>query len=113
MLKKLFQITAMSLATMSMAFAQVDVNKADKAALDSVKGVGPSTSKRILDERTKGGNFKDWPDFEKRVKGVGGKSADKLSTAGLQVNGQSKANVAAKPGVKTEPKKEAAKVPGK
>ena len=113
MLKKLFQITAMSIATMSMAFAQVDVNKADKAALDSVKGVGSATSKRILDERTKGGNFKDWPDFEKRVKGIGGKSAVKLSTAGLQVNGQSKTNVAAKPGVKVEPKKEAAKVPVK
>lgn len=113
MLKKLMQCAAMLMVTMSMAFAQVDVNKADKAALDSVKGVGPATSKRILDERTKGGNFKDWPDFEKRVKGISGKSAVKLSEGGLQVNGQSRSKTAVKPEVKTELKKESVKIPVK
>jgi competence protein ComEA len=66
------------------------VNKADAAALDSVKGVGPAMSKKILDERTKNGDFKDWADFQKRVKGVGDKNAAKLSHAGLQVNGKPK-----------------------
>jgi competence protein ComEA len=89
MIKKLFLAIAALAATMSMAFAQVDVNKADAAALDSVKGVGPSMSKTIMDERAKG-EFKDWADFQKRVKGVGDKSAAKLSKAGLQVNGKSK-----------------------
>ena len=101
MLGKLLRVTALLLATTGLAFAQVDVNKADQAALDSVKGVGPATSKRIIDERTKGGNFKDWADFEKRVKGINGKSALKLSQAGLQVNGQAKSNTDVKP----EPKK--------
>ena len=90
MIKKLMLAVAMLVATMGFAFAQVDVNKADAAALDSVKGVGPSMSKKIIDERTKNGDFKDWADFQKRVKGVGDKNAKKLSTAGLQVNGQSK-----------------------
>jgi competence protein ComEA len=67
----------------------VDVNKADAAALDSVKGVGPAMSKAIIDERSKGGAFKDWSDFQKRVKGVQQKRAAQLSKAGLQVNGQS------------------------
>ena len=89
MIKKLFLAIAALAASMSMAFAQVDVNKADAAALDSVKGVGPSMSKTILDERAKG-EFKDWADFQKRVKGVGDKRAAKLSEAGLQVNGKSK-----------------------
>lgn len=89
MIKKLMLAVATLLATMSFAFAQVDVNKADAAALDSVKGVGPAMSKKILDERTKGGEFKDWADFEKRVKGVGEKNAKKLSQGGLQVNGKS------------------------
>jgi competence protein ComEA len=89
MIKKLFLAIAALAATMSMAFAQVDVNKADAAALDSVKGVGPSMSKTIMDERAKG-EFKDWADFQKRVKGVGDKNATKLSKAGLQVNGKSK-----------------------
>jgi competence protein ComEA len=89
MMKKLMLAIATMVATMGFAFAQVDVNKADAPALDSVKGVGPKMSKAILDERAKG-EFKDWADFEKRVKGVGEKSAVKLSAAGLQVNGKSK-----------------------
>jgi competence protein ComEA len=90
MIKKLMLAVATLAASMSFAFAQVDVNKADAAALDSVKGIGPAKSKQIVEERTKNGNFKDWADFQKRVKGVGDKSATKLSQAGLQVNGQSK-----------------------
>jgi competence protein ComEA len=89
MMKKLLLAIATMVATMGFAFAQVDVNKADVAALDSVKGVGPKMSKAILDERAKG-EFKDWADFEKRVKGVGDKSSAKLSAAGLQVNGKSR-----------------------
>jgi competence protein ComEA len=90
MIKKLLLAVAMMIATMSFAFAQVEVNKADAAALDSIKGIGPAKSKQILDERTKGGDFKDWADFQKRVKGIGDKSSAKLSQAGLQVNGKSK-----------------------
>jgi len=97
MIKKLFLAIAALAASMNIAFAQVDVNKADAAALDSVKGVGPSMSKAIIDERSKG-EFKDWADFQKRVKGVGDKRAAKLSEAGLQVNGKSKEGAAmAKP----------------
>jgi len=95
MLKKLLLAVATLIAAMGFALAQVDVNKADQAALDGVKGIGPATSKAILDERTKGGPFKDWSDFESRVKGIGAKSAVKLSEAGLQVNGQGKAGAAA------------------
>lgn len=90
MIKKLMLAVATLVASMNFAFAQVDVNKADAAALDSVKGVGPAMSKTIIDARTKGGDFKDWADFQKRVKGVGDKRAVQLSKAGLQVNGQSK-----------------------
>jgi competence protein ComEA len=95
MLKKLLLVIATFIATMGFAFAQVDVNKADQAALDGVKGIGPSISKKIIDERKKGGDFKDWADFEKRVKGIGEKNSAKMSQAGLVVNGQSKANAPA------------------
>ena len=91
MIKKLMLAVATLVASMSFAFAQVDVNKADASALDGVKGIGPAMSKTIVDARTKGGDFKDWTDFQKRVKGVGDKRAAQLSKAGLQVNGQSKA----------------------
>ena len=89
MIKKLMFAVATMIASMGFAFAQVDVNKADAAALDSIKGVGPKMSKVILDERTKGGEFKDWADFEKRVKGIKEKKARQLSMAGLQVGGKS------------------------
>ncbi|SHH15736.1 helix-hairpin-helix domain-containing protein [Massilia sp. CF038] len=91
MINKLMLAVAALIATMSLALAQVDVNKADAAALDSVKGVGPAMSKQILDERAKG-EFKDWADFQKRVKGVGDKRAAKLSSAGLVVAGKSANN---------------------
>lgn len=112
MMKKLMLAIATMVATMGFAFAQVDVNKADAPALDSVKGVGPKMSKAILDERAKG-EFKDWADFEKRVKGVGDKSAVKLSASGLQVNGKSKdgAPMTTKPGDTKTAKATAPSVP--
>lgn len=90
MFTKIISSIAVFIATIGFAFAQVDVNKADQAALDGIKGIGPKTSKSIIDERKKGGDFKDWADFENRVKGIGGKSSAKLSQAGLTVNGQAK-----------------------
>lgn len=105
MFKKLLLAIATFIATMGFAFAQVDANKADQAALDGIKGIGPATSKAIIEERKKG-EFKDWADFEKRVKGVGGKNAVKFSQAGLTVNGQAKANA---PAAAKEEKKEKAK----
>lgn len=112
MFKKLMLAAVTLIATMGFAFAQVDVNKADQAALDGVKGIGPKISKTILDERKKGGDFKDWADFEKRVKGIGEKNSVKLSQAGLTVNGQSKAgasSASASASAKAEPKKDDAK----
>ena len=69
------------------AFAAVDVNKATQAELESIKGVGPAISGKILDERKKS-PFKDWADMVDRVKGVGDGNAAKFSTEGLTVNGQ-------------------------
>lgn len=94
MIKKLLLLVTL-LASMTLAWAQVDVNKADEAALDGIRGLGPAKTKAILEERKKG-EFKDWTDFEQRVKGVGAKSAIRLSEAGLQVNGKSKDGAPAK-----------------
>ena len=86
MLKKILAVMAMLVAAAS--WAAVDVNKASDAELDAIRGVGPALSKRIVEERKKGGDFKDWPDLMSRVKGVKDKAATKLSTEGLTVNGQ-------------------------
>jgi competence protein ComEA len=104
MFKKLLLAVAAFIATMGFAFAEVDVNKADQAALDSIKGIGPKTSQSILEERKKGGDFKDWADFEKRVKGIGEKSSAKLSEAGLTINGKSKAPAVSEKDMKSDAK---------
>jgi competence protein ComEA len=98
MLKKILAIVAMLYA--AACFAAVDVNKASAAELDSVKGIGPAISAKIVDERKKG-PFKDWDDFITRVKGVGDKNAAKLSEGGLTVNGSEFKGAAA---TKTETK---------
>jgi hypothetical protein len=47
-----------------------------------IKGIGPSLAKSIIDERKKG-DFKDWADFEKRVKGVKEKRAAEIVGRGF------------------------------
>ena len=85
MFKKILLIITMLYA--AAAIAAVDVNKATAAELDSIKGIGPGISAKILDER-KNGNFKDWSDLIARVGGVGEKTAAKYSAEGLTVNGK-------------------------
>jgi competence protein ComEA len=70
----------------ALAFAATDVNKATQAELESIKGIGPSMSARIVEAR-KSGAFKDWTDLQSRVKGVGAGNAAKFSAEGLTVNG--------------------------
>lgn len=100
MLKKILALLFMLYAAAS--FAAVDVNKATAAELDGLKGVGPAISKRIVDERKKG-DFKSWEDFISRVKGIGDKTAAKLSEEGLTVKGDSFKGAAA---TKKEEKKD-------
>jgi competence protein ComEA len=73
------------LATASIAaFAAVDVNKATKAELEALPGIGAAMSTRVLAERQKA-PFKSWADLIERVRGVGAGNAVKLSKAGLTV----------------------------
>lgn len=94
MLKKILAVLAMLYA--AAAFAAVDVNKATAAELDGVKGIGPTTSKTIVDERKKHGEFKSWEDFIARTKGIGESKAAALSKEGLTVNGAEYKKAAAK-----------------
>lgn len=78
-------LAALTLCLSTAALA-LEVNDANEAELDSIKGLGPSSTARILKERQKGA-FKDWADFLTRVKGFKTSGADKLSRNGLTVNG--------------------------
>jgi competence protein ComEA len=64
----------------------IDINLANQAELEMVKGIGPQLSERILDERSRG-RFADWEDFVNRMKGIGPSHAARLSAAGLRIEG--------------------------
>ncbi len=68
------------------AFAMVDANKASQAELETVKGIGPGLSAKILKARETG-TFKNWDDLVERVGGVGPGNAARFSQAGLTVSG--------------------------
>ncbi len=85
MLKHLLAAVLAFAAAASMA--AVDVNKASVADLDSIKGIGPGTSAKILEARQKA-PFKNWDDLIGRVPGIGEKRAAKLSSEGLTVEGE-------------------------
>lgn len=90
MLKKLLMLfVALGLSLSAVIASAVEVNTADEAALESVKGIGPVHAKAIIEERTHGGPFKDADDLANRVKGIGQKSVQNLEAAGLTINGSS------------------------
>jgi competence protein ComEA len=64
-----------------------DLNLANQAELEMVKGIGPQLSERILDERSRG-RFSSWQDFIARMKGIGPSQASRLSAAGLRIGGE-------------------------
>jgi len=108
MLKKLVMLCVALMLSLSAGFASaVEVNSADQAALESVKGIGPVHAKAIIEERTKNGPFKDADDLATRVKGIGSKSVVNLEAAGLTINGSSTPPTGAKPAAKSTPTKTA------
>jgi len=64
-----------------------DVNQANAAELEAVKGIGPALSGKILTARQQGA-FKTWADLVERVSGLGPGNAVRLSQNGLTVAGQ-------------------------
>lgn len=68
------------------AFAAVEANQASPTELQTVRGIGPSLSTKIVQAR-KTAAFKNWTDMVERVQGVGPASAARLSQAGLTVAG--------------------------
>lgn len=77
--------TVLALAAAPLAQA-ADANAAGAAELESVKGIGPALSGKILAARQQGA-FKSWADLLERVSGLGPGNAARLSQNGLTVAG--------------------------
>ena len=74
-------------ACFAMPCLALDANTATEAELDSVRGIGPPTTRRILAERDKA-PFTGWADFMQRVKGIRAPTASRYAAQGFTVNGQ-------------------------
>jgi len=68
------------------ALAFVDANQASAADLEAIKGIGPGMRQRIIEARRQQA-FSHWPDFIRRVPGVGPARAGQLSAQGLTIHG--------------------------
>jgi competence protein ComEA len=78
-------LLAIVCCALSLSVWGLEVNTANEAELDSVRGLGPSSTARVLKAREQG-PFKDWADLMQRVKGIKPATASKLSANGLTVN---------------------------
>jgi len=104
-MKKLLFVLLALIALSFNAFAAVNINTATKEELQSLKGVGPSKAKAIIDYRTKNGPFKTADDLN-NVPGFGDKSTAKLKSS-ITVSGKTIAETA------TAEKTKTASTPGK
>jgi competence protein ComEA len=72
---------------LSQAAFALDINQANEAELDSLKGMGPGLSAKVLHARVQA-PFKDWQDLMQRVSGIRAHKAQQFSEQGLTVNGR-------------------------
>jgi competence protein ComEA len=91
--KRLMQVSALSavlaFASFGVSASPVNVNTATQSELESIKGIGPSKAKTIIAERLDGGHFQDANDLQKRVRGIGMKSVEKMVDNGLTIEAPS------------------------
>ena len=78
--------TLLALGGLGIAAAQsINVNTATQSELESIKGIGPAKARTIIAERLDGGHFQDANDLQKRVRGIGMKSVEKMVDNGLSI----------------------------
>ena len=65
----------------------LDIEHAREMDLDGLRGLGPATTRLILQAREQA-PFRDWADLMRRVRGLGPHTAARLSAQGLRVQGQ-------------------------
>jgi len=92
--KTLLQATSLALAILISSAgvanaSPINVNTATQTELESIKGIGPAKAKTIIAERLDGGHFQDANDLQKRVRGIGMKSVEKMVDNGLTIEAPS------------------------
>jgi competence protein ComEA len=80
---------AMTSASFGVLASPINVNTATQTELESIKGIGPAKAKTIIAERLDGGHFQDANDLQKRVRGIGMRSVEKMVDNGLTIEAPS------------------------
>lgn len=65
----------------------LEINSAERADLESLPGLGPQLTERILAARAQA-PLRDWADLMHRVPGIKAKLARRLSAQGLRIDGR-------------------------
>ncbi len=89
LIKTIAVATILSTSPISAYASPVNVNTATQSELASIKGIGPAKAKTIIAERLDGGHFQDANDLQKRVRGIGMKSVEKMVDNGLTIEAPS------------------------
>ena len=90
LLKAATVVFTVLVSSAGMSYASpINVNTATQTELESIKGIGPSKAKTIIAERLDGGHFQDANDLQKRVRGIGMKSVEKMVDNGLTIEAPS------------------------
>jgi competence protein ComEA len=78
--------TAIVLGLVSAGASALDIQQATEAELDSLRGLGPSLTAKVLAARAEK-PFDSWADLMQRVNGIREAMAQRLSDQGLTVQG--------------------------
>ena len=89
LIKAIAMATVLSTSSISAYASPINVNTASQSELESIKGIGPAKAKTIIAERLDGGHFQDANDLQKRVRGIGMKSVEKMVDNGLTIEAPS------------------------
>ena len=77
MLKSIFGSVFLVLFLFISAFAAINLNTADKVALESISGIGPAKAGAIIKYRDEHGSFKSVDELL-NIKGIGPKMLDNI-----------------------------------
>jgi len=83
-MNRIIAAAASFFSALGIACAAVDANTASRSELESISGIGPATSARIVEERRRQ-PFRDAQDLMRRVKGIGEAKIRKMVAGGLTV----------------------------
>lgn len=75
------------LACACLSVSALEINQANEAELDRIKGMGPAMTRKVLIARAEK-PFTNWKDLMLRVSGIGKAKAQQFSDQGVVLNGQ-------------------------